>query len=173
MAMMPANCCAFSRKTGEPLFPRQGRTRLFLEWVGWIAAEEHREKASLALHPNDVARPDGIRLAALTSSLRDDLKVWAFDHRRVDVVHVSWRHIVNIFVQVADADSVAKLRHQPRDVFRELILCCVTAGPIEQIPRPAIVGGVVRQHVKTGAAEMRLRTAILVQDVVVFLPRPV
>src|ERR1700730_12541571 len=107
------NAGQHSHAGGEEL--NSACTRLFLEWVGWIAAEEHREKAPLALHPNDVARPDGIRLAALTSSLRDDLKVWAFDHLRVDVVHVSWRHIVNIFVQVADADSVAKLRHQPRD----------------------------------------------------------
>lgn len=153
-------------------YDKDCRAALVIVFWKLMSAKEHRKKASLLLHSQNVGSNDGASLAPLASGFGNDLKVRIVDHRSVNFIHVCWRHIINAFIEVTDQDRVAIFGNKTWDVFRQLVSSTRTTRHIEEV-KSALFSWIVRQHVQTRTAKMGLRAAVEVEDVVVLLPGPI
>ena len=101
----------------------------------FLVSKEDRKEAPLPFHSQGITRANRLGLPPLAARLRYYLKVWVFDDGRMNVVHVSGRHIVNTTVEFADADRVPKIGQQTRNILGKLLLGFGTPGDVEEIKR--------------------------------------
>lgn len=158
----------FTRKMTEAA--RHERSFQVAALVLLVAGEEHGKKAELPFHPQCIRNGYRVGPATRAALLCENFHVWIFDHRQVDFVRVCRGHVVDTRVELGDANCITKFRDEPGNVVEELPFGTSAPGNVKQVESTHILLRIERKHVQAGAPEMRLHSAILMQDVVIFLP---
>jgi len=82
---------------------------------------------------------------------------------------VSRCHIVDVFIELQDGDSIAGVAHEAENIIHQLVLGLPSSVIIKEIERSFLMAWIIDQHIEARAAEMGLHAGIIVQDVVIDL----